>query len=129
MSLTFLDFAIMAVSLFHCSNGEMFGSLDDVKYYPMARLKHLIMVWNVANTEYLGHLYFDENEVIRNYPAAFDDESNPDIRGNFLIKGGEDNNRFDISLKVGERECKFEETKIHVFKKELISQQRVSYIL
>lgn len=81
----------MAVSLFHGSNGEMFGSLDDVKYYPMARLKHLIMVWNVANTEYLGHLYFDENEVIRNYPAAFDDESNPDIRGKFLIKVGEDN--------------------------------------
>lgn len=102
---------------YYCSNGEMLGSLDDVKYYPMARLKHLIMVWNVADTEYLGHLYFDENEVIRNYPAAFGDEPNPDIRGKFLIKVGEDNNRFDISLRVGERECKFEETKIHVFKK------------
>ena len=102
---------------YYCSNGEMFGSLDDVKYYPMARLKHLIMAWNVADTKYLGHLYFDENEVIRNYPAAFGDESNPDIRGKFLIKVGEDNNRFDISLRVGERECKFEETKIHVFKK------------
>ena len=102
---------------YYCSNGEMFRSLDDVKYYPMARLKHLIMAWNVADTKYLGHLYFDENEVIRNYPAAFGDESNPDIRGKFLIKVGEDNNRFDISLRVGERECKFEETKIHVFKK------------
>ena len=68
---------------YYCSNGEMLGSLDDVKYHPMARLKYLIMVWNVADTEYLGHLYFDENEVIRNYPAAFGDESNPDIRGNF----------------------------------------------
>ena len=102
---------------YFCSNGEMLGSLDDVKYHPMARLKYLIMVWNVADTEYLGHLYFDENEVIRNYPAAFGDEPNPDIRGKFLIKVGEDNNRFDISLRVGERECKFEETKIHVFKK------------
>ena len=82
----------------------------------MARLKHLIMAWNVADTVYTGHLFFNENEVIHNYPAAFGNESNPDIRGKFLIKVGEDNNRFDISLRVGERECKFEETKIHVFK-------------
>ena len=101
---------------YYCSNGEMLGSLDDVKYYPMARLKYLIMAWNVADTVYTGHLFFNENEVIRNYPAAFGDESNPDIRGKFLIKVGEDNNRFDISLRVGERECKFEETQIHVFK-------------
>ena len=102
---------------YYCSNGEMFGSLDDVKYYPMARLKHLIMAWNVADTVYVGHLFFNENEVIHNYPAAFGDESNPDIRGKFLIKVGEDNNRFDISLRVGERECKFEKTQIHVFKR------------
>lgn len=102
---------------YYCSNGEMLGSLDDVKYYPMARLKHLIMAWNVADTVYTGHLFFNENEVIRNYPAAFGNESNPDIRGKFLIKVGEDNNRFDISLRVGERECKFEETQIHVFKR------------
>ena len=101
---------------YYCSNGEMLGSLDDVKYYPMARLKYLIMAWNVADTVYTGHLFFNENEVIRNYPAAFGDESNPDIRGKFLIKVGEDNNQFDISLRVGERECKFEETQIHVFK-------------
>lgn len=102
---------------YYCSNGEMLGSLDDVKYYPMARLKYLIMAWNVADTVYTGHLFFNENEVIRNYPAAFGDESNPDIRGKFLIKVGEDNNRFDISLRVGERECKFEKTQIHVFKR------------
>ena len=102
---------------YYCSNGEMLGSLDDVKYYPMARLKYLIMAWNVADTVYTGHLFFNENEVIRNYPAAFGDESNPDIRGKFLIKVGEDNNQFDISLRVGERECKFEETQIHVFKR------------
>ena len=101
---------------YFCSNGEMLGSLDDVKYHPMARLKYLIMAWSVADTVYTGHLFFNENEVIRNYPAAFGDESNPDIRGKFLIKVGEDNNRFDISLRVGERECKFEETQIHVFK-------------
>ena len=101
---------------YNCSNGEMLGSLDDVKYHPMARLKYLIMAWSVADTVYTGHLFFDENEVIRNYPAAFGDEPNPDIRGKFLIKVGEDNNRFDISLRVGERECKFEETQIHVFK-------------
>ena len=101
---------------YFCSNGEMLGSLDDVKYHPMARLKYLIMAWSVADTVYTGHLFFNENEVIRNYPVAFGDESNPDIRGKFLIKVGEDNNRFDISLRVGERECKFEETQIHVFK-------------
>lgn len=53
---------------YYCSNGEMLGSLDDVKYYPMARLKYLIMAWNVADTVYTGHLFFNENEVIRNYP-------------------------------------------------------------
>ena len=41
---------------YYCSNGEMLGSLDDVKYYPMARLKYLIMAWNVADTVYSGEI-------------------------------------------------------------------------
>lgn len=61
----------------------MLGSLDDVKYHPMARLKYLIMAWSVADTVYTGHLFFNENEVIRNYPAAFGDESIPIFEGNF----------------------------------------------
>jgi hypothetical protein len=102
---------------YYCSNGEMFGSLDDVKPYPMARLKHLIMAWSVTDTVYLGHLYFNEYEVIHKYPEAFDNTSNPNIRGEFLINVSKYNNWFDISLRVGERECKFEKTQIHVFKR------------
>lgn len=103
---------------YYCANGEMLGSLDDVKYYPMARLKYLIIAWNVNDTVYIGHLFFNENEVIHKFPEIFGDEPNPDVRGEFLIKVGKENNSFDIRLKVGERECKFEETQIHVFKKE-----------
>ena len=101
---------------YYCSNGEMFGSLDDVKPYPMARLKHLIMAWSVADTVYTGHLFFNEYEVIHKYPEAFGNTSNPNIRGEFLINVSKYNNWFDISLRVGERECKFEKTQIHVFK-------------
>lgn len=102
---------------YYCSNGEMFGSLDDVKYHPMARIKHLIMAWSVTDTVYLGHLYFNENEVINKFPEAFANPSNPNLRGEFLINVSKYNNWFDISLRVGERECKFEKTQIHVFKR------------
>ena len=101
---------------YYCSNGEMFGSLDDVKYHPMARLKYLIMAWSVADTVYTGHLFFNENEVIHKFPEVFTNPSNPNIRGEFLINVSKYNNWFDISLRVGERECKFEKTQIHVFK-------------
>lgn len=101
---------------YFCSNGEMLGSLDDVKYHPMARLKYLIMAWSVADTVYTGHLFFNENEVIHKFPEVFTNPSNPNIRGEFLINVSKYNNWFDISLRVGERECKFEKTQIHVFK-------------
>lgn len=103
---------------YFCSNGEMLGSLDDVKNHTMARLKYLIMAWSVADTVYTGHLFFNENEVIHKFPEVFTNPSNPNIRGEFLINVSKYNNWFDISLRVGERECKFEETLIHVFKKE-----------
>lgn len=101
---------------YFCSNGEMLGSLDDVKYHPMARLKYLIMAWSVADTVYTGHLFFNENEVVHKFPEVFTNPSNPNIRGEFLINVSKYNNWFDISLRVGERECKFEKTQIHVFK-------------
>lgn len=82
----------------------------------MARLKYLIMAWSVADTVYTGHLFFNENEVIHKFPEVFTNPSNPNIRGEFLINVSKYNNWFDISLRVGERECKFEKTQIHVFK-------------
>ncbi|MCP9610560.1 DUF2931 family protein [Coprobacter tertius] len=102
---------------YYCSNGEMFGSLDDVKSYPMSRLRYLIMAWSVADTVYTGHFFFNEDEVIHNYPEVFGNNSNPNIRGEFLIKVSKYNNRFDIFLRVGDRELKFEKTQIHVFRK------------
>lgn len=97
------------------SNGEMFFSDDSVKVNSLARIKDIVFVWHVADTVYTGHFYFSENEVLEYFDEAF--ENNQEQKGEFVIKVSKYNNWFDICLRVGEREFKFEKTQIHVFRR------------
>lgn len=101
---------------YYFANGEMFGNLDSVAIHDYARIRSLFMVWNVADTVYTGHFYFNEDEVIQGFREAFGSKPNAHVRGEFVIRVSKYNNWFDIFLRVGNKEYKFEKTQIHVFK-------------
>lgn len=96
------------------SNGEMFFSDDSVKVDSLARIKDIIFAWNVADTVYTGHFYFNEDEVLEYFDKAYGKNRNQE--GEFVIKVSKYNNWFDIFLRVDKKEYKFENTQIHVFK-------------
>lgn len=96
------------------SNGEMFFSDDSVKVDSLARIKDIIFAWNVVDTVYTGHFYFNEDEVLEYFDKAYGKNRNQE--GEFVIKVSKYNNWFDIFLRVDEKEYKFENTQIHVFK-------------
>lgn len=98
------------------SNGEMFFNNDSVKVDSLARIKGTVFVWNVADTMYTGHFYFNEDEVLEYFDKAYGKNHNQE--GKFVIKVSKYNNWFDIFLRVGNKEYKFEKTKIHVFKQD-----------
>ena len=104
---------------YYFSNGDMLGSMDNVKISTYARPKSLHVVWFVCDTKYTGHFYFNEEDVINNFREAFGQNHNPNIRGEFVIHISKYNNWFDIILRVGDEEYKFDNekrTQIHVFK-------------
>ncbi|MCD8092882.1 MAG: hypothetical protein LUF01_08655 [Bacteroides sp.] len=68
----------------------------------------------MADTVYTGYFYFNEDEVLEYFDKAYGKNRNQ--KGEFVIKVGEPNNRFDIYLRVGKEELKLEKTQIHVFK-------------
>lgn len=97
------------------TNGEMFKNYDGIKVDMLARIKSTAFVWNVADTVYTGHFFFNENEVLEYFDKAYG--KNRNRKGEFIIKVSKYNNKFDIFLKVGEQEYKFEKTQIHVFRR------------
>lgn len=104
---------------YYFSNGEMFGSMDSVNINAYARLTRLIMAWNVENVKYTGFFYFNEDDVINNFREAFGKNHSPNIRGEFVIRVSKYNNWFDIILRVGDKEFRFDNekrTQIHVFR-------------
>lgn len=99
---------------YNFSNGELFFSDDSIKVGSLARIKNIVFAWQVADTVYTGHFYFNEDEVLEYFDKAYGENRNQ--KGEFVIKVGEQNNRFDICLRVGKEELKLEKTQIHVFK-------------
>lgn len=96
------------------TNGEMFFSDDGVTVDSLARLKRIFPVWYVGDVEYSGNFFFNEDEVLEYFAEAYGkDRRQP---GEFIIRVSKYNNKFDIFLRVGDKEFKFEKTQIHVFK-------------
>jgi hypothetical protein len=96
------------------SNAELFDNDDGVKVEAYARIKRLVCSWRVEEAKYTGYFYFDENEVLEFFDKAYG--KNHQQKGEFLVWVSKYNNRFKITLRVGEREYEFKKTKIHVFK-------------
>lgn len=102
---------------YYFTNGEMFGSMDNVKVDAYARPMSLHMAWSVTDTVYTGHFYFNEEDVLNIFDEAYGKDRTQ--HGEFIIRVSKYNNWFDIVLRVGENEYKFDtekRTQIHVFK-------------
>lgn len=100
---------------YNFSNGELFFSDDSIKVDSLARIKDIVFAWNVADTVYTGYFYFNEDEVLEYFDKAYG--KNQGQKGEFIIKVSKYNNWFDICLRIGEQEFKFEKTQIHVFRR------------
>lgn len=96
------------------ANGEMFKSRDGVSVDSLARIKTTGFTWSVADTVYAGRFFYNENEVLDIFDKAYGKDRRQ--QGEFVIRVSKYNNWFDIFLRVGDKEFKFEKTQIHVFK-------------
>ena len=96
------------------ANGEMFKSRDGISVDSLARIKTTGFTWSVADTVYTGRFFYNEDEVLELFDKAYGKDRGQN--GEFVIYVSKYNNWFDISLRVGDREFKFEKTQIHVFK-------------
>ncbi|MCP9610561.1 DUF2931 family protein [Coprobacter tertius] len=96
------------------ANGEIIKSRDGIPINSLARIKSLAFKWYVGDVKYTGHFYFNEDEVLEFFDKAYGKDRGQN--GEFVIYVSKNNNRFDIFLRVGDRELKFEKTQIHVFK-------------
>lgn len=99
------------------TNGESFYSDDGIQVDEYARISGIVFVWKVDDTVYTGHFYFNEEEVLKLFSMAYG--KNRDQQGEFIIRVSKYNNWFDIYLKAGDKEVRFEKTKIHVFKQRI----------
>lgn len=104
------------------TNGEYFRDADRIKVELYARIRKLIMFWSVDGVLYTGFFYFNEDEVMTLFAEAYRENRNQP--GEFIIKVGKYNNWFDIFLRVGGKEYKFELTKIHVFSQGISQRDR-----
>lgn len=101
------------------TNGDMFNSLDGVEVESLARIKKIAFSWSVADTTYTGHIYFNEEDVLYIFDEAYRYYDRTQ-KGELSIRVGKDNNRFDILLRVGDKEYRFDDEKrtmIHVSKR------------
>lgn len=79
-----------------------------------ARVKQLYLLWYNKNIEYNAYIYLNENEVLKLFDAAYSDKV--EEPGKFVVRVSKYNNWFDIYLIVNDKEYKFENTQIHVWK-------------
>lgn len=78
-----------------------------------SRLKELYVLWDSCDFHYTSWMYFNEDEIIRAFDEAYGDDRMQ--KGELKIKVSKDNSLFDISLNVGEKSIKLENTEIRVF--------------
>ncbi|WP_219617892.1 DUF2931 family protein [Prevotella melaninogenica] len=79
---------------------------------------HIGFIWLVDHYKYTGEFYFDEEEVIKVFREAFNQGKRKE-KGVLHIHISKYNNRFDLSLNVGEDEYKLKHTNIYVLKRRI----------
>lgn len=80
-----------------------------------AALRKLVFGWKSKGYFYSCYIYFNEEEIFRNFQEAFDgDES----KGEFKIFVSKYNNCLELSLTVGDKKYRFENMQIDIANRE-----------
>ena len=95
-------------------NGEFNYACDGIKEEEQARLIQFYMDWEVGDKTYSGEFYFDEQEILDAFPKVFNGIERRK-KGNLTVYTSKYNNKFDISLNVGEKRILLSRTRILVF--------------
>ena len=96
------------------ANGEILNHDDPGYFEQPSRPNKIEFQWIADDMLYIGHFYFDEEEVKKAFMDVYG--NNPTQPGKLIIQISKYNNWFDIYLEAGNKKYKFEKTKIHVFK-------------
>lgn len=113
--------------MIYFANGEILNHDDPGYFEEPSRPNRIEFQWIADDMLYIGHFYFDEEEVKKAFMDVYG--NNPTQVGKFIIQVSKYNNWFDIYLEVGTKKYKFEKTKIHVFKRGVNESGRNSKII
>jgi hypothetical protein len=103
-----------AEAVAYFSTGEYYELRLNKGVYDRPALQKLILSWCVGETCYHGEFFFDEEEVLKAFPAVFASDGQI-MAGSLNIEISKYNNRFIISLVSGGKHYQLKDTKIHVF--------------
>lgn len=113
--------------MIYFANGEILNHDDPGYFEEPSRPNRIEFQWIADDMLYIGHFYFDEEEVKKAFMDVYG--NNPTQVGKFIIQVSKYNNWFDIYLEAGTKKYKFEKTKIHVFKRGVNESGRNSKII
>lgn len=113
--------------MIYFANGEILNHDDPGYFEEPSRPNRIEFQWIADDMLYIGHFYFDEEEVKKAFMDVYG--NNPTQVGKFIIQVSKYNNWFDIYLETGNKKYKFEKTKIHVFKRGVNESGRNSKII
>lgn len=113
--------------MIYFANGEILNHDDPGYFEEPSRPNRIEFQWIADDMLYIGHFYFDEEEVKKAFMDVYG--NNPTQPGKLIIQVSKYNNWFDIYLEVGTKKYKFEKTKIHVFKRGVNESGRNSKII
>ena len=99
------------------ANGEMLCSRNRTKVTSIqrpARLKYYELSWYAGGYEYFGELWFQEEEMLHLFDEAYGEDRRQE--GVLLIAYSEENENFEVTLRVGGKEYAFEKTEVWISK-------------
>ena len=99
------------------ANGEMLCSRNRTKVTSIqrpARLKYYELSWYAGGYEYFGELWFQEEEMLHLFDEAYGEDRMQE--GVLLIAYSEENENFEVTLRVGGKKYAFEKTEVWISK-------------
>lgn len=99
------------------ANGEELCSRNRTKVTSIqrpARLKYYELSWYAGGYEYFGELWFQEEEMLHLFDEAYGEDRMQ--AGVLLIAYSEENENFEVTLRVGGKKYAFEKTEVWISK-------------
>ncbi len=99
------------------ANGEELCSRNRTKVTSIqrpARLKYYELSWYAGGYEYFGELWFQEEEMLHLFDEAYGEDRMQE--GVLLIAYSEENENFEVTLRVGGKKYAFEKTEVWISK-------------